>query len=96
MASADRLTTAWKCILPEVRDIRLLTATGIGLEVQPNRTVVVYTILSIPGYSNVQTALDTLNSGKQDNLTAASTLTIGTLRAGNGTVATVDLVHCEH
>jgi hypothetical protein len=43
-------------------------------------------VLNIAGYSNVKTALDTLNSGKQDNLTAAST-DYRYIARGNGTVA---------
>jgi hypothetical protein len=42
-------------------------------------------ILSIPGYSNVQTALDTLNSGNKT--ISCGVHAVGTLRAGNGTVA---------
>jgi hypothetical protein len=71
------------------------TNTNIYNNLITNGNLTTTGVLNIAGYSNVKTALDTLNSGKQDNLTAASTLTIGTLRAGDGT-GSVDLVHCEH
>jgi uncharacterized protein (DUF302 family) len=57
------------------------TNTNIYNNLITNGNLTTTGVLNIAGYSNVKTALDTLNSANK-TITAASTLTIGTLRAG--------------
>jgi hypothetical protein len=46
-------------------------------------------VLNIAGYTNVKTALDTLDGSKQDNLTSTSNITTGTISASNVTASGV-------
>jgi hypothetical protein len=65
MASADT-TTAWRVHTAGGSRYSSVDCDRHRFEVQPNRTVVVIRFSAYRA-SNVQTALDTLNSGKQDN-----------------------------